>query len=114
MLGNRIRHVHEELRYVGQPVDEGSLLLSLDGEAPDPLPETLGDVQIAVPADREAGGSLEVLGMISACCNDSRSMTSVECPVRMPGSEKASFMEDSERLDWQPASTRQARLQLTR
>ena len=52
--------MHQELRYVRQPTDERPLFLPLDGEAPDPLVEPFGHVEIAVGADREAGRGLEL------------------------------------------------------
>ena len=52
--------MHQELRHVRKSVDEGALLLPLDGEAPDPLIEPFGHVEIAVRANRKAGRGLEL------------------------------------------------------
>src|SRR5580698_5899875 len=55
-----IRHIHQELRYVRELVYKRPLFLSLGGEAPDPLIEPFGNVEIAVRADRKAGRGLEL------------------------------------------------------
>jgi hypothetical protein len=62
-----IRHIHQELRYVREAVYERPLFLSLDREAPDPLIEPFGHVEIAVQADRKAGRSLELAVDYHAC-----------------------------------------------
>ena len=52
--------MHQELRHVREAVYERPLFLSLDREAPDPLIEPFGHVEIAVRADRKAGRGLEL------------------------------------------------------
>src|SRR5450755_1321439 len=52
--------MYQELRNVRKPVNERTFFLSLHGEAPDPLIEPFGHVEIAVRADRKAGRRLEL------------------------------------------------------
>jgi hypothetical protein len=46
--------MHQKLRHVREPINESALLLTLRGEAPHPLLDPFGHVEIAVRADREA------------------------------------------------------------
>jgi hypothetical protein len=52
--------IDEDLRHVRKAINERPLFLSIRGKAPHPLLLPLGHVKIAVGADREAGGGVEL------------------------------------------------------
>src|SRR5271157_6644633 len=53
-------NIDEELRHVRKVINERPLFLPLGGKAPHPLLLPLGHVKIAVGADGEAGGGVEL------------------------------------------------------
>ncbi len=60
MKSGTVRDVDQEFRHVGQAVDKHTFLLPLRRKAPDALIEALGDVEVAVWADREARRCLQL------------------------------------------------------
>src|SRR5271168_5546547 len=53
-------NIDEELRHVGKVINERPFFLAVRGKAPHPQLLPLGHVKIAVGADGEAGGGVEL------------------------------------------------------
>src|SRR5277367_3786422 len=53
-------NINEKLRHVRKVINEDSFLLPRGGKAPHPLLLPLGHVKVAVGADGEAGGGIEL------------------------------------------------------